>query len=254
MKTPAWHKTAYSKVFTKATIGSDRMIELGIQQVEFLISALQLKPKAKILDVPCGVGRHSVEFAKHGYSVTGLDISKNCLSVAKREFSHPNAVYRLCDMNNLKEYREQYEACVNLFTSFGYFDSDVENAAALEQMISTLKPGGKLVINLVDRDWLMTIFNPARWSEQAGVLTVESSVFDKKTNYIETRVVIIDQKKKRPTLLHEHYHRMRIYSKTEILALLKNKGLKNIEVFGDFSGNSFRKGSSTHPIYIAQKG
>ena len=241
----------YNAAYAQSSIGSKHFVDLAKSQVEFLASELELPKGAKILDIPCGVGRHSLQFAKRGYNVTGLDISKDCIKIANKKFSHKNAVYRTGDMSRLHAHKGKYDCVLNMFTSFGYFRTDRENEMVLRQMVSALKPGGKFVLNLVDLDWLMTVFRPSAWRVDDGILSLEARIYDKNSRYIEARFAMIDLK--RSKLLHNLYHRERLYSKPEIMKLLKNAGLKNISVFGDFDGGRFKKYRSTHPIYIGTK-
>lgn len=249
----AWHLKMYDTAFAKSSIGSKRFVELAKKQVEFLDSILDLSPHSKILDVPCGTGRHSVLLARRGYDVTGVDISRDCLKIAKSDFAHKNVHYLHGDMSRLQKFHGNFDAVLNLFTSFGYFSTDKENEVVLRQMAQSLRPGGKLVLNLIDRDWLMGIYQPVRWFEEKGVLTMEASNYDPKTTYNESQMVIIDKRKSKPILKHYHYHRVRLYSKPEILHLMRKVGLRDIKVWGDFDGNRYSKGESTHPIYIGVK-
>jgi SAM-dependent methyltransferase len=248
----SWQLGMYNTAFARTTIGSKAMRQLAEKQVSFLEFALDLEPGARILDVPCGTGRHSVLFAHKGYQVTGIDISRDCLALAKRQAAHRNVRYRHGDMADLSTYRGQFDAVLNLFTSFGYFATDRENEAVLQQMKRALRPGGRLVLNLLDRDFVLPIYNPARWHQEGSVLSIETSKYDPKTKYNESHWTILETKgAKKPKLLHHHYHRIRLYSRSEILRMLKKAGFRRIQVFGDFDGHPYRKGKSTHPIYIA---
>lgn len=243
----------YDQAFAKASIGSKHFVDLAAKQTEFLDSVLQLPSGAKILDVPCGVGRHSLQFARRGYQVTGIDISSACLSIAKKRFAHRNIKYQIGDMSDLRAFKGKFDCVLNLFTSFGYFHTDKENENVLREMYRALKPGGKLVLNLIDRDWIMKAFEPVRWSFGNGILSMEASKYDRKTKYNESQFVMIDPRKSKPLLLHYHYHRVRLYSQPEIAALFKRVGFRKLQVIGSYMGEKFRRGRSTHPIYIGEK-
>src|SRR5690606_33869493 len=118
----------------------------------------------------------------------------------------------------------------------------------LKSMTSCLAPGGKVVVNLIDRDWLFSIYQPVRWYEVDGRMTLEASRYDKKTKYNESQMFMINKNLSPPKLEHYHYHRIRLYSKPEMVALMKKAGLTNIKVYGDFEGGAYKKGKSTHPI------
>lgn len=173
----------YNAAFAKGTIGSPKFKILAEKQVKFLDSILGLKKGARVLDVPCGTGRHSRIFARLGYQVTGLDISRACVLISKKKSNHVNAKYLQGNMANLTKFKSQYDLVINLFTSFGYFHTDKENEDVLKEMVRCLKPNGKLVINTISRDWILKIYQPARWVEDNGKLIIEASKYDPKTKY-----------------------------------------------------------------------
>lgn len=120
---------------TAHTYESDR-------EVESILRLLRLRPRARILDVPCGYGRHAVELARRGFQVTGVDISPKLLAQA-REAARTRGVaaeFRRGDMRRLR-YRQRFDAVLNLFTSFGYF-GDREDLEVLKGFRRALRPGG----------------------------------------------------------------------------------------------------------------
>lgn len=248
-----WHLQMYNAPFANSTIGSLKFKLLAEKQVKFLDSILGLKKGAKVLDVPCGTGRHSRIFARLGYQVTGLDISHACVLISKMKSKHTNAKYHQCNMANLASYKSKYNLVVNLYTSFGYFHTDKENEGVLKGMVRCLKPNGKLVINTISRDWVLKIYEPARWVEVNGKLIIEASKYDPKTKYNESQMIMLDKKSSNPKLEHYHYHRVRLYSKDELVKMMKKAGLTDIKVYGDFDGNKYSKGKSTHPIYVGTR-
>lgn len=156
-------------------------------------------------------------------------------------------------MQDLKRFKGRFDLVVNLFTSFGYFFTDKENFKVLKSMSSCLKPGGKVIVNLIDRDWILSIYQPVRWSEINGRMVMKASKYDKKSKYNESQIVMINNNYYPPKLEHYHYHRVRLYSKAEMVGLMKKARLINIKVYGDFDGGPYKKGKSTHPIYVGTK-
>jgi SAM-dependent methyltransferase len=153
-------------------------------------------------------------------------------------------------MSRLTKFRGKFDVVTNLFTSFGYFSTDQENKKVLTGMVNCLKPGGKLVINTINRDFLMTVYQPARWSNDGRITFIEASRFDPKTKYNEAQMVFIDKRTGRGK---NYYHRVRLYNRSEMVNLMKECGLKRIRVFGDFNGGKFNRTKSTHPIYVGEK-
>lgn len=104
------------------------------------------RPGARILDVACGRGRHARLLARRGYRVTGIDLSGRALDVARRRAAEENldVEFRQGDMRDPIGTSE-YDGAVNLFTSFGYFETDEEHRRALERIADALVPGGWFV-------------------------------------------------------------------------------------------------------------
>jgi ubiquinone/menaquinone biosynthesis C-methylase UbiE len=245
-----WHLTMYDRAFAHATIGSKKFAALARKEAHFLIRTLDLKKGQTVLDVPCGTGRHAAVFARASLQVTGIDISRDCLRMARKAIGRLKVTLRQRDMADLSAYRSKFDAVFNLFTSFGYFSTDKKNEKVLREMISALKPGGRIVIQTINRDWLLKIFAPSDWREQNGKYIFEVRKYDPKTHYNEVKMFVFDLKTKQAK---HYYHRIRLYSKPEMVRLLKKCGLQNIRVYGNFEGQSFEKYKSSHPIYLGQK-
>lgn len=112
-----------------------------------LVSYLGVKPDENILDLPCGKGRHSIYLNKKGFDVTGADLSENSINLAS-SFSNEKLHFKIQDMRAPLEGKFDY--ILNLFTSFGYFESDEENINVLKNMKKALKEGGRLVIDFMN--------------------------------------------------------------------------------------------------------
>ena len=112
-----------------------------------LIRLLQLIKGDRILDLPCGKGRHSVFLNSQGFNVTGADLSKNSIDFAKR-FENNTLQFRVHDMRNAIS--KKYKAIFNLFTSFGYFDEDKSNISILKNFKNAINKDGHIVIDFLN--------------------------------------------------------------------------------------------------------
>lgn len=240
----------YDDYFAGSTLNSKKFHTRAKREASFLARHLNLKQGEKLLDVPCGTGRHCAEFAKKGLKVTGIDISPDCLKRAKRHCRGLQVTLKPGDMSKLAKYRGKFDVVTNIFTSFGYFSNDRKNEQVLRGFVAALRPGGRLAIQLVDRDWLMTVYEPVRWEQKNDQLTVEARTYDSATKYNEALLITLNL---RTNFQKSYYHRIRLYSKTEIMVLLRKCGLKNIRVFGDYKGKPYQRFKSTHPIYLGEK-
>ena len=138
-----WFDTKYYHILYK-----NRNDEEAKQFVHGLIDQLQLKPGMKLLDLACGKGRHSKTLHDLGYDVLGVDLSKSSISDAQKWASHQLS-FQVHDMREVIPNRS-FDVIFNLFTSFGYFDSSVDNERMCLSISKMLEPGGRLVIDFMN--------------------------------------------------------------------------------------------------------
>ena len=239
----------YDTQYAEDSINSAKFRSLARKEAAALIKLLGLKEGDRLLDVPCGTARHSVEFAKHGLQVTAVDINPLLLKLARKNQGNLRLNLEKGDMSKLRKYRGKFDAVVNLFTSFGYFSSDQKNEKVLRELASTLKPGGKIAIHLINPDWLMTVFQPLGWNDTSTDVQIEARHYDPKTKYNQAYRIVIDKRTGKTTT---NFHRIRFYTKSEMVVLMKKCGLKNVRVVGNYDGATFSKKKSTHPIYLGE--
>jgi SAM-dependent methyltransferase len=198
------------------------------RQCDFLERRLRLKPGATLLDVGCGLGLQVVELCTRGYLGVGLDLSLAMLSRASDEaqgrgmrinFLHSD----MRDMN----FDGAFDALVCLGTSFGYFDDDT-NRKVIERFLRALKPGGLLLLDVVNRDHVIRAQPNLVWFEGDGCVCMEESEFNFFTSRLHVkRTVILDGGKQTET-----EYALRLYSLHELGQLLQSAGFRVTEVSG----------------------
>lgn len=240
----------YDDYFASINLDTPQLHQQAKKEINFLYKTLKMRKGETVLDLPCGTGRHSNYLAKKGLEVTGVDISTACLKRAKKNFKHENISFQKGDMADLSKFEGRFDYVLNLFTSFGYFQTDKENEKVLRQMVSSLKEGGKIVIHLINRDWLLKVYRPVDWHQKGDLFLSESRKYDSSNNYNESNLIVLNEKTGKAK---RYYHRCRLYTKTEIVELFKKVGLKKIKVFGNYLGEAYKKHESTHPFYIGEK-
>ena len=124
-------------------------------EVAFITRQLPLASHPSILDVCCGPGRHAIPLARHGYRVLGIDTSGAQVSRAAAA-APTNAAFRTHDMRQLDSLNETFDGVINLWASFGYFD-DATNESVLRQITARLRPGGRAIIDLYNREHMITM-------------------------------------------------------------------------------------------------
>lgn len=203
-------------------------------QVDGVERMLGLAPDMRILDVCCGYGRHALELARRGYRhVVGVDLSRPLLAQARRTARAEGlrVDFRLADMRRLP-FRGSFDVGLNLFTSFGYFQDEADDLAALRAMARALRPGGHLLMDLLNREWLVRQFQP-RYQDETAVGIVENALtFDLETGRL--RNVRRFQHEGRPRSLTVEF---RVYTLAEIVRMLGAAGLRYDRAYGNFEGS-----------------
>jgi SAM-dependent methyltransferase len=188
-----------------------------------------------LLDLCCGQGRHSIPLAALGYRVTGLDLSKTLLSHA-RTSARQNGVavnWVQSDMRRIPA-RDEFDAAINIFNTFGYLESEDEDRAALEEVRRALKPGGLFLLETVGRDTVVRHYMPAAVDRHAdGLLVAQEQAFDQRTSHLEVRLTLIEPEGAR----REYEQSIRIYTPIELVRLFEQAGLRVEGVFGGLDGS-----------------
>jgi SAM-dependent methyltransferase len=202
------------------------------REVSALERLMKLPPGARILDVACGFGRHSAEFARRGYRVVGVDLSRAMLSEARRLWRRPNLRFRRADMRRLP-FRTEFDAALCLFTSFGYF-SETGNRRALRSMVRALKPGGLLVVDHRNPAWHDAHSNSRTWWTVGKRWYVcESGAWDRRRRRVHSRWRVIDLERGR---VIPKVNRIHFYSVASWRRLLRASGARLIRACSTYQG------------------
>ncbi len=140
-------------------------------ELAFIERQLPLLSHPSILDVCCGSGRHANALAQRGYRVLGLDTNAGAVAQA-REAAPAGASFQGLDMRELHSLPHTFDGVINLWASFGYFD-DATNEAILRQIAEKLRRGGRAIIDLYNRDHMLTL--PAEESAERGGVTIRTT-------------------------------------------------------------------------------
>ncbi len=192
------------------------------REVARLLELLELPAGARVLDCPCGQGRHAHLLAETGFQVDGLDYSRTLLDVATRRGTSRMLRYTQGDMRRLpSRWTHRFDAVVNLFTSFGFFDDPGDDLRVLMEFARVLKPGGILIWHGGSRDGVMTKFlHRDWWSTADGTMFGQERMFDPLSGFLE-----ITSTWRGPDGDGERTHRIRLYSASELAARLRDVGL-----------------------------
>jgi SAM-dependent methyltransferase len=201
-----------------------------------------------LLDVPCGFGRHVVPLARAGYRAVGVDRSPALLEEAKRR-AGPERWPKLAvaDYRELPFADESFDAALNLFSSLGYL-GDEGDTHVLGEIRRVLRPDGRLVIEIMHRDRAVRGFSEQNWRLLGeGRLLLEQRTFDAASGVAQTTETLIDTSGDRESRSFS----VRVYTATELLAMLDQAGFAEAKPYGDLEGNRF--GVDTRLVIVARR-
>jgi SAM-dependent methyltransferase len=193
------------------------------EEVARLMEVLGLPSGARILDVPCGQGRHAHLLAEAGFDVDGLDYSSDLLAYARKRGTGARLRYTRGDMRKLPaRWTGRFDAVVNLFTSFGFFAEPRDDARAIAEFARVLKPGGVLVWHGGNRDGVMARFLARDWWRTSrGTLVAQERSFDPLSGFLTVQTVWSGRR----GAAGEREHRIRLYTPTALAELCAEAGL-----------------------------
>jgi len=234
-----WYKNWFGNDYL--TVYAHRDDNEARQLINLIQKQIKLEPDARILDVCCGQGRHAIHLAQLGYHVFGIDLSRRLLEVAKYQNETRPAYFIQSDMRWLPV-KNTFDLVLNLFTSFGYFESDEENQRVFLQFRSALNTSGRFVFDYFNSAHVVDNLVPFH-TEQIG-----DAVVEQERNISGSRV------KKKINLIREgntstFYESVKLYSPGQIQSMLNKSGLKVIQIFGDYDGSPFKEDSSRMIVF-----
>ncbi|MFL5401393.1 MAG: class I SAM-dependent methyltransferase [Gemmatimonadales bacterium] len=208
--------------------------------VALIRDTVSLQPGWRVLDVACGAGRHARAFAAAGARCVGVDLSATLLRLARQITDAPLV---RADMRQLPIRPASMDLTVNLFTSFGYFERDSEHAAALGEMISTVRPGGWFVIDFLNPASVRRGLVPEETIEVAGSKVHVSRSVSPDGRYVCKSI-------RGPKGRH-YMERVRLFEPSQISEMLEAAGVRVRFRFGSYDAIPLAA-SSARTILIGQ--
>jgi SAM-dependent methyltransferase len=194
--------------------------------VALIAKTLELRPGWRVLDVGCGAGRHTRAFADRGARCIGLDLSAALLRLARQTTAAPLV---RADMRHLPIRPASMDLTVNLFTSFGYFERDAEHAAALAEMIGTVKPGGWFVIDFLNPEAVRERLVPRQTMEVSGEQIEVTRSVSPDGRYVCKSIQVPKGKR--------YFERVRLFTPGQISEMVEDTGLRVRHAFGDYDAS-----------------
>jgi len=217
-------------------------------EVEFVLRTLSLPPRARILDIPCGYGRHARELARRGFAVVGVDLSAAMIARARRGRPIPRLRFVRRDMRRIT-FRAEFDAVVNLYTSFGYF-TPAQNRIALRRLAAALRPGGRILID--HRDPALDASLPRRLWYRAGPrrFILEERTFDRRTNITESNQLVLTVGRR---WVIQRRLRLQEFSLPQWRRLFRTAGLRLLAAYSGYDGRPYRAVSTRRLIVVGER-
>jgi len=197
-------------------------------QVDFIVESLGLERGATILDVGCGLGLHCVELTRRGYLTVGLDLSLAMITraaeAAQRQGLKINFLH--ADIREM-QFDGAFDAAICMGTTFGFFD-DESNRDVLARLHHALRPGGRLLLDVANRDYVMPMQPNLVWFEGEGCVCMEESDF----NHFTSRLSVKRTMMREDGTQSSSEYTLRLYSLHELGQLIQQMGFRVIEVSG----------------------
>lgn len=238
-----WFKSWFNSPYYHILYNSRNQEEAELF-IDKLCDFLKPAPNSKMLDIACGKGRHSIYLNKKGFDVIGTDLSYASIRFAKK-FENSTLQFFVQDMRNLF-YINYFDFALNLFTSFGYFDTDKDHINALKSFAKSLKKDGLLVMDYMNSEKIARNLVPNEVKVIDGIMFTISR---KITNSKIIKSISFSDKNQNFSFSEE----VMAFTFSDFERLFKAAGLQICHTFGDYDLNPFDVNQSDRLIFICKK-
>ena len=227
---PLFWRDNYSRMFTPP-----RMASAG-DEIDRILELMGISPPGEVLDLCCGPGRHTVEFALKGFSAVGVDLTEEYLDEALRRAKERGVEIELV-RSDMREFSrpESFDLAVNLFTSFGFFEDEEDDLRVLRNLRRSLRSGGRLVIELTGKEILARIFRERDWHRNGEMIFLEERELTDNWSRMINTWTILDRGGKRS----EYRFTIRLYSARELMSAVESCGFREVKSYGSLAGDPY---------------
>ena len=213
--------------------------------LNLILKSVNLQANSFVLDSACGAGRHSAALKEKGFNVTAFDLSKSLLKIGKRNSKKLNRQidFFCSDIRNVS-LKFKFDLIINLFTSFGYFNTDEENFSFIKQSKNLLKVGGYFVFDYFNKSDLIKNLVPE-------TINVQNSKTYSEKRFIENDRVIKEINIKGNGVKNNYIESVMLYSPEKIISIFETTGYIIQNIYGDYKGSPFHFENSERLILIA---
>ncbi len=250
--TKEWFKTRWTKSIEKSPWTEKTKVE-----IDFIVSLLKLNGYEKVLDIGCGYGRHSLELARRGFDVVGVDITESLIVDAKQRAKKLglNAQFTCIDVLDL-DYSDCFDVVLSIRDgAIGYFDNETDNLKIFDVVASALKKqGGKHFMEVLNASFIEKSFPLQLWEEGSQSLFLEKfdwSPIDRRVIHSSSRFGFGDRISS--VDLNDKVSSLRVYSPSEINFILKERSMDIQDIYSFYSYDTKYVGERVSMLICSEK-
>jgi SAM-dependent methyltransferase len=232
---PRWYRRSFGRTWLDRFALRLERPESVVQAADFIVEKLALGPSARIFDLACGHGRHSLELARRGYSVVGLDISPESIEIARERAASERLEVEFLegDMREIP-FRDEFDAVINMNTAFGYLETQEDDQRVLDGIAVALRTGGRLLMEIVNPVSLFRNYQSKDWEQlEDGTLFLQDRNYDivRGRNDVTWRFLYPDGSEE------QMERSIRLYTLPELIAMYAASGLQFSSAWGGVDGS-----------------
>ena len=195
----------------------------------------------RLVDLCCGFGRMTLEFARRGFRASGVDITKSYLETAMDESAYEGLKIEFIEKDVRTFMRkEAFDVAVNLYNSFGYFEDPADDFIFVKNAFMSLKKGGSFIIDVLGKEIAVRDYIAAEWFERQGFLVLTESEPVDSWASIWNRWIIIKGSER-----HEKVFIQRLYAASELRRLFLDAGFSTVELYGAWDESPYDTDAKT---------
>ena len=218
--------------------GVTRMARLPLYEYPPIYKSAEAPGGPKVADLCCGFGRISLELARRGFDVTGVDLTPAYLDTARDDaaYEHLEVEFVHEDVRRFKR-PNAFDLAVNLYISFGYFDNQEDDRLFVRNVCESLRDGGCFIIETLGKEIAARDFVEAEWFERAGYFVLTKYEAVNSWEGLKNRWILISREGKTT----ERVFTQRLYAATELRQLLLGAGFRAVELYGNWDEGPYNQ-------------
>lgn len=226
---------------------AERDDEEASRLADFLVTLVPNEHYPNVLDLGCGRGRHSLNFARRGYNVTGIDLSPKAIEKAANKAKKEELDIEFLVRDMREPLDRNFDVIINLFTSFGYFSSDERNEMVLDSIRAMMHEQSVVIIDYMNVSYTLENYIRCEEGELDGIsYEINRFVSDDTIN----KEMVFHMKDGTERGYRE---RVKLYDLSWFKRMMNRRGAAIKDVFGDYSGNTFDSKKSPRMIMLFER-